>query len=494
MFGTMVRKVGLSLTIRVRIAPSPTGPIHVGNVHTALFNWLWARKVGGKFVLRFEDTDRERSRSEWEQVIFEDLAWLGMDWDEGADIGGPYAPYRQMERLDLYREYAQRLLQTGHVYKCFCTREQEDEDRKEAQAQNRSYQYKGRCRDLSSERVAALEAEGQAYSLRFRVPRGETIGYEDLVRGWIEFPTDSIGDFIIVRPSGIPIYNFAVVIDDVTMEITHILRGEGHIPNTPVQLLIYKALGVPIPQIGHVGHMTNEERGKLSKRKGDAAVRDYREQGYLPEALMNFMALLGWTPPGAESGREFLTKEELIHDFDVDRLTKAPSIFDKNKLNWMNANYIRRKSLDEFAELALPFVVESGLATATELQERWDWFKAVMAQVQERVVTLAEIPQHIDYLLSDTLTMDESAVAKFLTADTKPFFQRVSEELAAVPWEVAAIEQSIRGQMESLGLKPKESIQPLRVAVTGRTATPGLFEIVHLIGRDRILARIKNYC
>lgn len=482
------------MTIRVRIAPSPTGPIHVGNVHTALFNWLWARGVGGKFILRFEDTDQERSKAEWEQVIFEDLKWLGMDWDEGPDIGGPYEPYRQMHRLELYRTYADRLLAGGHVYKCYCTKDEEDADRKEAQSQNRPYQYKGRCRNLTAEQRAQFEGEGRSFVLRFRVPRGQTVRYDDLVRGFIEFPTDSIGDFIIMRGNGIPLYNFAVVVDDVTMNITHILRGEGHIPNTPVQLLIYQALDLPIPHIGHLGHMTNEDRGKLSKRKGEAAIRDYREQGYLPEALMNFMSLLGWTPPGAETGREFLTREELIQDFDIQRVTKAPSVFDKNKLNWMNGNYIRRKSLEDFAELALPFVEQAGIYTEERARANWEWYKAVVSQVQERVVTLAEVPEHVDFFLLDEITVDPQAAEKFLTDAVKPFFRRVIEDLRTVDWDLTAIERIIRGHMDALGMKPKESIQPVRVAITGRTASPGLFETLYLVGRERTIDRMLKYC
>ncbi len=482
------------MTIRVRMAPSPTGPIHVGNVHTALFNWLWARRMGGKFILRFEDTDRERSSKEWEQVIFDELKWFGMDWDEGPDIGGPYGPYRQMERLDLYRKYAQQLLESGHVYKCYCTKEEEDRDRKEAQAQGKPYKYKGRCRDLTPEQQAAFEAEGRPYVLRFRVPPGEVIRFNDLIRGPIEFPTDSIGDFIIMRSNGIPLYNFAVVIDDATMKITHIIRGEGHISNTPVQILIYRALGFPIPEIGHVGHMVNEQRKKLSKRKGEAAISDYREQGYLPEALMNFMALLGWTPPGGEDGREFLTVEELKQEFDISRVTKAPSVFDRNKLNWMNGVYIRKKSLDEFTEMALPFVVKSGLYTEEQARANWDWFKQVMAQVQERVVTLAEIPQYVDFFLNDQIEVDEAAAAKFLKDEVKPFFRAVIEDLRTVPWEIPAIEKMIRGHMESMGLKPKQSIQPIRVAITGRTASPGLFETVYLVGRERTIERMSKWC
>jgi nondiscriminating glutamyl-tRNA synthetase len=482
------------MSIRVRIAPSPTGPIHVGNVHTALFNWLWARRVGGKFVLRFEDTDQERSRAEWEQVIFEDLKWLGMDWDEGPDIGGPHSPYRQMARLDLYRGYADKLLESGHVYKCYCTKEEEEADRKEAQAEGRPYQYKGRCRNLTSEQRAAFEAEGRSHVLRFRVPRGQVVAYDDIVRDRIEFPTDSIGDFIIMRANGIPLYNFAVVIDDVTMLITHILRGEGHIPNTPVQLLIYQALGLPIPRIGHVGHMTNEERGKLSKRKGEAAIHDYREQGYLPEALLNFMALLGWTPEGAESGREFFTKDELIGLFDIKDVNKAPSVFDKQKLNWMNANYIRNKSLDEFAAMALPFIVGTGMITEEKARTNWDWFKQVLAQAQPRVETLAQVAEHVEIFLKDEITMNEAAAAKFLTDAVKPFFQRVVECLRTVEWELPELEKAIRAEQEAMGLKPKESFQPIRVAITGRTESPGLFETVHLIGRERVIERLAKYC
>lgn len=481
------------MPIRVRMAPSPTGPIHVGNCHTALFNWLFARNQGGTFVLRFEDTDQERSRKEWEQVIFEDLKWLGMDWDEGPDINGPYAPYRQMDRLELYHQYARRLLEGGHLYKCYCTKEEEDADRREFQQQNRPYQYKGRCRSLLAEAEAAFVAEGRKPVLRFRVPRGQVVRYNDIVRGPIEFPTDSISDFVVMRPNGIPLYNFAVVIDDLTMEITHIIRGEGHISNTPVQLLIYQALNLPVPIIGHVGHLTNEERGKLSKRKGEAAVRDYREQGFLPEALLNFMALLGWTPPGGEHGREFLTKEELVADFDIKRVTKAPSVFDRTKLEWMNGHYIRKKTQDKFAELALPFVTAAGLITPEAARENWEWFKAVLAQVQERVVTLAEVPQHVDFFLSDQYPVDDAAVQKVITDVQRAFFGRVVGGLRTVEWTQEAIEGVIRGLMEEMQLKPKESIQPIRVAVTGRTASPGLFETVHLIGRERSLERLGRY-
>lgn len=482
------------MSIRVRMAPSPTGPIHVGNVHTALFNWLWARKEGGKFILRFEDTDQVRSKPEWEQVIYEDLKWFGIQWDEGPDIGGPYAPYRQMARLDLYKKYADQLLRDGYVYKCYCTKEEEQRDREEAQRNNQLYKYKGHCRNLTPEQQAAYEAEGRPYVLRFRVPEGQIVAWDDIIRGHIEVPTDSISDFIIMRANGIPLYNYAVVIDDHTMNITHVLRGEGHIPNTPVQLLLYDALGFKRPEIGHVGHMTNAEGGKLSKRKGDGSIRDYREQGYLPDALMNFMALLGWTPPGAEEGQEILSVDELIAKFDIKDVTKAPSVFDRTKLNWMNGVYIRKKSVAEFAELALPFVVKAGLAAEEEIRSNWPWFLDLMEQIQPRVNTLAEVPDHVTYFFQDEIAVDEKAAAKFLTDAVKPFFQAVVADLKTVNWSIAAIEEMIRGHMTAMDLKPKQSLQPIRVAVTGGTASPGLFETVYLVGRERTIARLSKYC
>lgn len=477
--------------IRVRIAPSPTGPIHVGNVHTGLFNWLWARRTGGKFILRFEDTDRERSRAEWEQVTFEDLRWLGMDWDEGPDIGGPYGPYRQTERLPIYQAYADKLLAGGHAYHCFCTPDELQAEREVAQQQKVAYKYSGRCRHLSAEQKAAMVAEGRKPSLRFLVPEGRMLGWDDLIRGWIEVSTDTIGDFIINRPTGIPLYNFAVVIDDITMKITHVLRGEGHISNTPVQLLVYEALGEAAPRFGHAGHLVNEERGKLSKRKGEAAVRDYREDGFLPEALLNFMVLLGWTP---EDGRDFLSKDEMIREFDLSQVSKAASVFDRVKLEWMNGNYIRQKSPEQFAELALPFVVAAGLSTEADARVRWPWYVAVMSQVQVRVKTLKEVPEHVDFFFREDTPVDQSAVTKFITAEAKAFFVRLSQLLQDLPaWDVPAIEAAMRAAMEELALPPKQSMQPVRIAVTGRTASPGLFETIHLVGRDRTLQRLRRY-
>lgn len=476
--------------IRVRMAPSPTGPIHVGNLHTALFNWLFARSQGGTFVLRFEDTDRERSKSEWEEVIFQEMKWLGLDWDEGPDIGGPYGPYRQMDRLDLYDQSARKLLDKGHAYRCYCTPEELEAERAEAQKKSVAYLYSRKCRNLTEADCRRLEAEGRKPVIRFAVPDGRMVVFNDLIRGPIETPSDSISDFIIVRSNGIPVYNFAVVIDDITMDITHVIRGEGHISNTPVQVLIYQALGADMPQIGHIGHVLGTDRAKLSKRNGDAYVGDYRDRGYLPEALLNFMALLGWTPDG---GREFVTKEEIIREFDLSRVTKAAAVFDLQKLEWMNGNYIRQLTPDGLTGLCLPFLQKAGyvpMGVTAKLKEK---VKAIVALEQERIKTLAEIVPSTDFFFNDRIDYDPSSVSKVLVAEAMPILEQARDRLAGIKtWDVPSIETSVRGMVEETGLKTKAVFQPLRVAVTGRTVSPPLFETMAILGQDEVLKRIGH--
>jgi len=475
--------------VRVRLAPSPTGPIHAGTLHTGLFNWLYARSLGGTFVLRLEDTDQERSRPEWEEVIYQEMRWLGLDWDEGPDIGGNYGPYRQMERLDTYRDSARRLLEAGHAYYCYCTPEELEAERQEAQKKGVVYQYSRKCRNLTAEDRRRREDEGRKPVIRFRVPDGEKVVFDDLIRGLIETPTDSIGDFIIVRSNGIPIYNFAVVIDDVTMKITHVIRGEGHISNTPQQLLIYQALGLEPPRLGHIGHILGKDRAKLSKRNGDAYVGDYRERGYLPEALLNFMALLGWTP---EDGQEFLTKEEMIRQFKLDRVTRAPSVFDPDKLDWMNGNYIRNLSLDELARRSLPFLQKQGLMTDALQPADWDRMVKIIATVQERIRTLAEVPGMTEFFFRDELTIDPDA-AKLLTEQSRAWLGQVRDRLAVVEvFDAVQTEAACRAFVEENGLKAKAVFQPIRVAVTGRTVSPPLFESMALLGREKTLRRLDS--
>ncbi len=476
--------------IRVRMAPSPTGPIHVGNLHTALFNWLFARSQGGTFILRFEDTDQERSKAEWEEVIFQEMKWLGLDWDEGPDIGGPHDPYRQMQRLDLYERYARQLLESGHAYRCYCTPEELEAERGEAQKRGVAYLYSRKCRHLTQEDCRRLEAEGRKAVIRFAVPDGQVVAFDDLIRGVIETPSDSISDFIIVRSNGIPIYNFAVVIDDITMDITHVIRGEGHISNTPVQVLIYQALGAKMPRIGHVGHVLGTDRAKLSKRNGDAYVGDYRDRGYLPDALLNFMALLGWTPEG---GREFVTKEEIIKEFDLGRVTKAAAVFDLQKLEWMNGNYIRQKSVDELADLCLPFLQKARFVPMGVTQKLRDKIKSIVALEQERIKTLSEIVPSTDFFFKDPIEYDPDSVAKVLVPEAMPTLRQVRERLAGLKtWDLPTVESSVRGFVEESGHKTKVVFQPIRVAVTGRTVSPPLFETMVILGKEDTVKRIDQ--
>lgn len=502
--------------VRVRMAPSPTGPIHIGNVHTAFFNWLFARKTGGVFVLRFEDTDRERSDARFERLIFDEMKWLGLGWDEGPDVGGPYGPYRQSERLSLYTEYARRLVASGHVYPCYCTAEELEAERAEAQKAGRAYKYSGRCRRLGEAGRRRVEAEGRVPALRFAVPEGKVMVIDDLIRGRIEYPTDAISDFIIVRPNGMPLYNFAVVVDDITMRITHVIRGEGHISNTPVQCLIYQALGVEPPRFGHVGHILLPSREKMAKRAGNAYVGMYRDEGFLPEAIVNFMALLGWTPP---DGREFLTLPEIIDQFSLDRVTKAPSVFDPEKLTWMNAHYIRAMSREELARRCLPFLAKAGLV-AEELAEKAggggapDTTKAqgavpepppgmvpsdfarvtwVVALEQERIETLSKIVPATEYFFRRAVEYDAEAERTLGTPGVRDILGRALDAFrVATDWRPGPLEAVGRALVTALGVSAKQVFQPIRAAVTGRLASPPLFDTMAALGRDLCLERLER--
>ena len=488
------------------MAPSPTGPIHIGNMHTALFNWLFARKAGGKFILRFEDTDRERSDAKYEQLIYDEMRWLGLDWDEGADVGGPYGPYRQSERLPLYAEYARRLTDSGHVYPCFCTPEELDAERAAAQKAGQAYKYSGRCRGLDEAGRRKLESLGRPPSLRFAVPAGQVVVIDDLVRGRIDYPADAISDFIIVRPNGMPLYNFAVVVDDITMRISHVIRGEGHISNTPVQILIYQALGEPLPQFGHVGHILLPSREKMAKRAGNAYVGLYRDEGFMPEVIVNFMALLGWTPP---DGREFLTLPEIVAEFSLDRVTKAPSVFDPDKLSWMNANYIRRLERDELARRCLPFLVRAGLVAGGLEQGpgvagagsappgmvpsdfgRVAW---IVGLEQERIETLAQIVPATEFFFHREVAPDEPAAKALRAADVANTLEQATATFGEVAdWTPEPLEAVGRALAERLGLSAKLVFQPMRAAITGRLASPPLFDTMAALGRGLSLERLAR--
>lgn len=481
------------MNIRVRYAPSPTGPQHIGGARSALFNYLLARKHNGTFIVRSEDTDLERSSPVWEQNIFEALRWLGIEWNEGLEVGGEFGPYRQTERLALYREYTERLIREGKAYYCFCTEEEAEKERQEQLARGETPHYAGRCRNLTAAEHAALIAAGRRPVVRFKVPAGQQILVSDLVRGDVVFDSDGIGDFIIVKSDGIPVYNFAVVIDDITMRITHVIRGEEHLSNTPRQILLYEALGAPKPQFAHISLILNTEGHKMSKRDGDTAVLDYRDKGYLPEAVVNFIALLGWAPPGEQ---EYLTMDELVENFSLERVSKSPAVFDLNKLNWINAKYIRQAAPERLAELCFPYLREAGVFPAegeiSAAQRQWviDFVRAVA----DKLSYLAEIKDYIPYVSGTEFPAPTGEAAGILQGQEVSLVLDVFRQklLAAEELSVESVKTLLKQLTKELKLPPKLVYMPLRVALTGQMHGPELYSIIPLLGKENVLARLER--
>ncbi|HDP81297.1 MAG TPA: glutamate--tRNA ligase, partial [Spirochaetes bacterium] len=392
--------------MRLRFAPSPTGYLHIGNARTAICNHVIARKFGAEMVLRVEDTDMERSSAESEKSILEDLRWLGVQWNEGPDAGGNFGPYRQSERFDIYREYTDRLLKEGKAYHCYCSPEELDAMRDEAAREGRAFAYNGRCRSLAPEEKKSLEAEGRKPTVRFLVPGGESIVVDDLIKGAVRFESGNIGgDFIIVRSDGTPMYNYIVIIDDALMGITHVIRGEDHLPNTPKQILIARALGLPVPAYAHLALVLGPDRAKLSKRHGMTSVEMYRREGYLPQALFNYLSLLGWAP---ESGEEILSPEEIARQIEIGNLGRSAAVFDFQKLRWMNGQYIRSLPLASMTDLFLPYLREAGYA-ADGLDR--GWLEKVIDLVRGNCEVLSDIPRFIGMFLDDTVEPDPEADA-----------------------------------------------------------------------------------
>lgn len=469
---------------RVRFAPSPTGELHVGGARTALFNWLFARKHSGVFVLRFEDTDIERNRPELVEPILESLRWLGILWDEG--------PYFQSQRFALYREYAEQLLQAGKAYRCYCTAAELEEKRKQALAGKRKPKYDGRCRNLSAEEQKHYEAEGQKPALRIKAPQTGTTVVEDLIRGRVEFENTELDDFIILRSDGRPTYNFAVVVDDVTMGITHVIRADEHLNNTPKQIFIYRALGQELPQFAHVPMVLAKDRTKLSKRHGATAVFEFRDRGVLPEALLNHLARLGWSC----GDQEIFSREELIEKFSLESVNPAAAIFDDEKLLWLNHHYIKTGDPQQLGKLVREFALKRGLLTEAEAndipQERW---AAVVDLLKERKRTLVELAAGAVPFLTDRLRYDPKAVQKFLTPDRASLLRSIADVLRTVPSEsfrTSLLEETVRLHLESQGLALKDAAQPCRVALTGVTTGPGLFETMEFLSKDRVIARLMQ--
>lgn len=477
--------------MRVRFAPSPTGPFHIGGARSALFNWLLARKTGGKLILRIENTDLERSTKESEENIKEALRWLGMDWDEGVDVGGPHGPYHQTDRLHIYETYTQRLLEEGRAYHCYCSEEELDAERQALSNKGELPRYLGKCRQLTAEGRAQLAAEGRKPTVRFRVPEGQQITFKDLVRGTVSFESNGVGDFVIVKSDGIPVYNYAVVIDDALMEITHVIRAEEHLSNTPRQILLFEALGFALPQFGHISLILGKDRTKMSKRHGATSVEQYRNLGYLPEALVNFLALLGWAP-GSE--QEFFQMEELIQEFSMDRVAKNPAVFDIDKLNWLNAHYLRKAEPAKIAALALPHVQAAGFLPLAPSQQELEQLTKITAVLQDHISYAAQLAEHVDIFYNDNIVFESAEAGQMVrepefiqVADA--FCQRL-EALEAVT--VEAVKGLLKSLAKELALPGKKVYMPLRIAMTGKMHGPDLFNIIPVIGRERIIARVQG--
>lgn len=483
----------MSNDIRVRYAPSPTGHLHIGNARTALFNYLYARNKGGKFIIRIEDTDKKRNIEGGEESQLKYLKWLGIDWDESIDKDGGFGPYRQSERNDIYEQYYKELLDKGLAYKCYCTSEELEAER-EAQSDSKQIAgYSGKCYHLSAEEREKLEAEGREPSIRIHVPEGKVYAFDDMVKGQVSFESDGIGgDFVIVKRDGTPTYNFAVAVDDHLMKISHVLRGDDHISNTPKQLLIYEGLGWEPPIFGHMTLIVNESRKKLSKRDESIIqfIEQYEELGYLPNALFNFIALLGWSPSGEE---EIYSQEELISVFDAERLSKSPALFDKQKLAWMNNQYIKKVDLETLVEISLPHLVKSGRVSASMNEEELQWAKDLIALYQEQMSYGAEIVELSGLFFKDEVDMDDEA--KEVLAD-----EVVPTVLAAFLQEVEASEEftadtvkaSIKAVQKGTGQKGKKLFMPIRVATTGQTHGPDLPKAIALLGRVKVMNRLKQ--
>jgi len=490
---------------RVRMAPSPTGWAHIGTARTTLFNFLYANHYGGKFVLRIEDTDTERSKKKYEKDLLQHLKWLGISWDEGPDIEGPFGPYRQSERLSIYKKYLEQLLKDGHAYYCFCSPEELEIQRQEMMSRGEPPKYPGTCSNLDSKTAKQYIKEGKSYTIRFRIP-SKKIKIKDLIRGDLEFDTSLIGDIIIAKNLDEPLYNFAVVIDDYLMKISHIIRGEEHISNTPKQIVLQEALGFEIPQYAHLPMILGPDRSKLSKRHGAASLNEYKKQGYLPEAMINFIALMGWHP---SSNQEFFSVQDLISQFTLERVQKAGAIFNIQKLDWLNNYYLRQHSIDDILPMLIDYLKDSELITekgkgkyvisGSKLKVDEPWFKRLLEIELGRMNKFSDINELSDFLFKDELIYDPSlmvwkeAPKEQLSASIDKSLQilsKVKEDEFDFNHLQEIFTQVIEKDPEYIDNKGL-LLWPLRVALTGKKASAGPFEVLELLGKDISLKRLK---
>ena len=475
---------------RVRFAPSPTGYLHVGGARTALFNWLYARRHGGTFILRIEDTDVDRSSADMVTAIFDSMTWLGLDWDEGPRVGGPHGPYLQAERLDKYRAAARALVASGHAYRCFCNPEDLKAERVAAEAAGLSWNYDRRCALLDAGEIDRRVKAGDAFATRFLVPDGVT-AFDDLVHGRIEFENANIEDFVVIRSDGHPTYHLSVVVDDVEMQVTEVVRGDDHISNTPKQVMLYHAMGAAVPQFAHVPLILGPDKKRLSKRHGATSVGEYEKQGYLPEAMVNFLALLGWSPGGDE---EVFTRQELIDRFALEGISGGNAVFNPEKLDWFNQQHLMRLPAADVLSRIRPDLETLGWWSDDLPASKSGWIARVIELLKPRARKLSDIAPQMRAFLSDELVFDAAAVKKHLgdpaVRDHLAAWTAVLETISS--FDAATLETALRALAESRGIKPGVLIHATRVAVTGQGNSPGLFDVLDLIGRDRVVARLKH--
>jgi nondiscriminating glutamyl-tRNA synthetase len=478
--------------LRVRYAPSPTGHLHIGGARTALFDYLIARANQGAFIIRFEDTDQSRHVESGIDSQLNGLKWLGLEWDESVDIGGPFAPYRQTQRLALYQPYIEQLVAAGNAYLCYCSEVELEEERSAQENRGETPIYGGKCRHLSTKQILEFESVGRKPSLRFLVNTDAVITFEDRVRGHMEFESMGIGDFIIVRADGIPTYNFAVILDDYLMEITHVIRGEEHLSNTPKQIMLYQALSLPIPQFAHLSLILNTDRKKMSKRDGSIIqfIDQYKELGYLPEAVLNYISLLGWSPKGEE---EIFTKEELISQFDLDRVSKSPAVFDMEKLNWMNNHYIKIAHVSRIVDLAVPHLQKAGYVSQEMLSSHTDWITHLIRLYQDRMSYVSEIVELSKVFFEDEIMLNEECLALLAEAHTEvvlsEFILQLNNLSVHTPEDMQVVFKNVQ---KETGFKGKQLFMTIRVAVTGQQHGPDLHMTLYLLGKEKVIRRIQK--
>jgi glutamyl-tRNA synthetase len=480
----------LTKKIKVRFAPSPTGDLHVGNIRTALFDWAYARHTGGTFLFRIEDTDTTRVTDEYIQAAIDTLKWLGLNWDEGPEVGGENGPYLQSQRLGIYAEWAQKFLDQRDAYHCYCSADELEAVREAQRAANVAPGYNGHCRDLTPDQIAAYKGQGRLPVVRMRMPDGGTT-FNDLIRGDVSFDHKFVPDFVLVRGDGSPLYTLAVAVDDVLMKVTHVLRGEDLLSSTPRQIRVYQAMGLALedyPVFAHLPFVMGQDNAKLSKRNGEVSIAWYRDKGFLPEAICNYLALLGWSPG---DNRENVTMKELTELFTVEKVHSSPARFDMKKLEAINGDKIRALTIDEFLDWSLPFLTKAGVVSGSA--DEIALVKLALPLIQERIIMLSEVPAMLKFLFVKNFEVEADSLAKITDDASKQVLERSLKELEPLAtWTHESIEAALRSSLiEEMGLKPRIAFGAVRIATTGSTISPPLFESMELLGKEASLARIR---